>query len=430
MFYDVLKAKVHRFFIHEAISHLAKIVTEMFGRYGEIAMLFPSEKVAERCRSFLLCQISELNSCELRVINLVPSASAPQFRIFALLYPEKASKTTKAYWQHTGEGISSRRAEDFLSKSNRGLSIILWNEETRHKNNPRRYHGCQRNCTLEKKKLRPNEVVVRNTLTGSDEHCYYVEERFGRNLNKSNFNKAKAALRRRISGCLAVENTFNGYSCTDENERKQAHARKVSEQDVYLYPTGMSSIFNTHRMLMQARGAQKSIIFGYVGTIALYSTLLIIVSFPYVDTLKILQKFGPGCLFYGHGSEDELEDLQNRLRKGEQFLALYCEFPGNPLLKCPNLAKIRALADEYNFIVVIDETIGNFLNVNVLRFADIIVSSLTKVFSGDSNVMGGRCVSSKSVDRNVFNDQLQYYLEFERTVLQIPCASVDSGIRR
>ena len=112
--------------------------------------------------------------------------------------------------------------------------------------------------------------------------------------------------------------------------------------------------------------------------------------FPYIDTLKILEKFGPGALFYGHGSPTELDDLEFRCLRGEQFLALYCEFPGNPLLKTPDLRRIRKLADQFNFAVVVDETIGNFLNVNILPVSDVVVSSLTKVFSGDSNVMGGR----------------------------------------
>lgn len=114
------------------------------------------------------------------------------------------------------------------------------------------------------------------------------------------------------------------------------------------------------------------------------------VSFPYIDTLKILEKWGPGCLFYGHGSSDDLDDLERRCRSGQRFLALFCEFPGNPLLKTPDLHRIRSLADRFDFAVVVDETIGNFLNVHVLPFADVVVSSLTKVFSGDSNVMGGR----------------------------------------
>ena len=76
--------------------------------------------------------------------------------------------------------------------------------------------------------------------------------------------------------------------------------------------------------------------------------------------------------------------------KGEKFLALFCEFPGNPLLKSPDLHRIKRLGDQYDFAVIVDETIGNFINVHVLAHADVAVSSLTKVFSGDSNVMGGR----------------------------------------
>ena len=36
------------------------------------------------------------------------------------------------------------------------------------------------------------------------------------------------------------------------------------------------------------------------------------------------------------------------------------------------------------------------MNVHVLPYADIVVSSLTKVFSGDSNVMGGSAILNPS----------------------------------
>ena len=114
--------------------------------------------------------------------------------------------------------------------------------------------------------------------------------------------------------------------------------------------------------------------------------------------MKILQKFGPGCRFYGHVSSKDLDDLEERLEQGLRPAALFCEFPGNPLLQSPDLRRIRHLADKHGFAVVVDETIGNFLNVNVLPYADIVVSSLTKVFSGESNVMGGRFVHPVSLD--------------------------------
>jgi cystathionine gamma-synthase len=45
-------------------------------------------------------------------------------------------------------------------------------------------------------------------------------------------------------------------------------------------------------------------------------------------------------------------------------------------------------------LIVVDETVGSFVNVEVLPYADIVVSSLSKVFSGEVNVMGGRWVSN------------------------------------
>lgn len=112
--------------------------------------------------------------------------------------------------------------------------------------------------------------------------------------------------------------------------------------------------------------------------------------FTYVDTLKILQKWGPGCFFYGHASNEDLDSIEELLSSGEKVLSLFCEFPSNPLLVTPDLKRIRQLADKYDFALVVDETIGNFINTAVLDCADIVVSSLTKVFSGGNNVMGGR----------------------------------------
>ena len=220
-----------------------------------------------------------------------------------------------------------------------------------------------------------------------------MEERFGRNLDLSLATNAKLAIRRRIVGSLVANVDLKDALDLSDAAIPTFRGKDLTEDDVYLYPTGMSSIFNTHRIMIKVRGAMKSIMFGYDRD-CFIERMLTSYSFPYIDTLKILEKFGPGCVFYGHGSSSELDDLQARCMRGERFLALFCEVPGNPLLKTPDLQRIRRLADKFDFAVVIDETIGNFLNVNVLPLSDIVVSSLTKVFSGDSNVMGGRQVES------------------------------------
>lgn len=113
-----------------------------------------------------------------------------------------------------------------------------------------------------------------------------------------------------------------------------------------------------------------------------------------MDTYKILLKWGPGCVLFGNSTEAFLGDLEAVLQQqrdwGSPVRALWCEFPSNPLLRSPPLAKLRKLADKWDFIIVVDDTIGSFANVDILLFADVVASSLSKVFSGEANVLGGR----------------------------------------
>lgn len=88
--------------------------------------------------------------------------------------------------------------------------------------------------------------------------------------------------------------------------------------------------------------------------------------------------------------ETLLEEERQRDSSKPPILALFTEFPSNPLLRSPNLPRLRALANKYDFLIVIDDTIGGLANVDVLPYADILVTSLTKLFSGYANALGGR----------------------------------------
>jgi cystathionine gamma-synthase len=307
--------------------------------------------------------------------------------ISAVLFPKELFPIAKQYWQHSGDGVSSRRAEFCHGLFQEGILVDQKTLQTTPNGyekackGPRRYQRGSIDKTSPKTHktsqdgIEVNGVHSTNGTAETRESSQFVEERFGRNLDVSFVENAKSAIRRRIAGSLMGEIDL----ATEPSTKMTSNMRGVanlSEDDVYLYPCGMNSIFMTHQMLMKARSPMKSISFG----------------FPYVDTLKILEKFGPGCLFYGNGSSEDLDDLEARLKAGERFLALFCEFPGNPMLKCPDLKRIRQLADTYDFAVVVDETIGNFINVHVLPYADVVVSSLTKIFSGECNVMGGSAI--------------------------------------
>ena len=119
----------------------------------------------------------------------------------------------------------------------------------------------------------------------------------------------------------------------------------------------------------------------------------------FVETMRVLEKWGAGYHLFGFGNEEDIDKLEVLLEAESEknperppITYLITEFPSNPLLSSPNLRRLRALADKYDFLMIIDETIGNSVNVEVMPYADIVVNSLTKVFSGSSNVMGGRSV--------------------------------------
>lgn len=114
-----------------------------------------------------------------------------------------------------------------------------------------------------------------------------------------------------------------------------------------------------------------------------------------------MEKWGPGGHLFASGDDADIEALIALLKSsrdaGTPISALWCEYPSNPLLRTPPLVRLRQLADEYGFLIALDDTIGSFENVDVLPFVDVVVTSLSKVFSGAANVMGGRLVLSQII---------------------------------
>ena len=389
-----------RFFVQKPITALADLIVQRHGSpANQGAILFPCRGAALRFHDFIKRHSSPADAATITVLDFVTPPGVASlhlasrvFQLSAALYPKRCAKLAKVFWQHTGEGISSRRAEYSKKMIEEGalcLKTAVEDIDLACKG-PKRYRR-QASSDLNVPRSSALQEVDANGLNRApdrNEQARFVEERYGRNLNLELADKAKKAIRRRIAGSLT--STIDLPTSLDQPvdlARQPPDPRSsLTLSDIYLYPGGMNAIYSTHRTLLSSSSPKdvaprQSICFG----------------FPYIDTLKVLEKFNPsGCLFYGRGDASDLDDLASRLKRGERYLALFCEFPSNPLLRSPDLQRIRALADAYDFLVVIDETIGNFLNVHVLPYADVLVSSLTKIFSGDSNVMGGATILNPS----------------------------------
>ncbi|KAH7919303.1 PLP-dependent transferase [Leucogyrophana mollusca] len=423
---DSMVSGYPRFFIHLTIRKLARICEQKFGVNGELCLLCPSKKIADHCRAFMLARLAQEGSNTPPHVRLVQylicpentpvESSSPQqarphssasiqcVELHIVLFPADIFPIAKQFWQHSGMGISSRLAEhclsllpDDLSRSQSPPQSPLPSSPTIPRaafRAPNKHYSVKH--TPKSPSLgeaRPAAFVSQAQNNASDElskdQSTYLEERYGRNLPLSAGAYAKRALRRRIAGVLLRDSSDDGPGGPSAGAQdaevgpSSRGVQDVTEDDVYLFPTGMGAIWNAHQLALGARPPAKSVCFG----------------FPYTDTLKILEKWGPGCHFLGHGLDSDIDTLEGILAAESAsspstppILALFTEFPSNPLLRCPNLSRLRALADKYDFLLVVDDTIGNFVNVEVLPYADIVVSSLSKIFSGDANAMGGSLV--------------------------------------
>ncbi len=150
---------------------------------------------------------------------------------------------------------------------------------------------------------------------------------------------------------------------------------QVDPADVWLFPSGMAAIETAFRAFQRLRPTAKSVQFG----------------FPYVDSLKIQERLGVRVQFFPRDNADELRQLA-KTASTEPLLGLFCEFPGNPLLACPDLRSIDELSRKHDFPVLVDDTLGALINVDVLPAADVVSCSLTKFFSGAGDVMAGSLV--------------------------------------
>ncbi|KAH6992655.1 pyridoxal phosphate-dependent transferase [Fusarium venenatum] len=279
---------------------------------GRSAMLLPAGHYANMCQKYLNAQNkgavfalqADFNKGVYLAETLYKKCSPDE--IYAVVYPRELAAEAKAFWQHTGFGVSSRRATHWLE------SAPFLNRDNKSPT-----------CRLQ-----------------SDEAA-----------------DAKVRVQKRIARLFSTE------------------TNNLDADDIFLYPSGMSSISHTADTIVHMKTDKKR-------TVAIFG-------FLYVDTFKVLSKiYGFDCKLYG-ATPSDLDALEADLAGELQLSALFTEFPGNPLLGSVDLERLKKLAIDYEFLFVVDDTVATSVNVELISYCDVVCTSLTKMFSGSCNVMGG-----------------------------------------
>jgi cystathionine gamma-synthase len=262
-----------RFVVHPLVRRLAQELS------GEQACLpFPSRRVAAMCAEF----VSRASGAAAEVVV--------GHGVHGVQVSEAGRPLLKAFWQHTGLLVSSRRAEAILAGR-------------------------------------------RSESDGAD---------------------ARRSLGRQLAGF---------YDCAPD--------------DVFLAPSGMAAQFAALHAVRRRWPNRRTVQLG----------------FPYVDTLKLQQKFGNGAVLL-HDLERMEADVR-RLLAREPVAAGFCEIPGNPLLGSADLRTIAPLFREHRVPLVVDDVVATPGNVDLGPYADLIATSLTKYVVGTGDAMGGALIANR-----------------------------------
>jgi len=214
------------------------IINEKYGSKEEQCRLFATQHIAEHCLSFL-----QAGAAKARVLNILicPKPDGHNSRlsllekadgqpcnltsttVHALFHHADGASLASDFWRCTGTGISSRRAEYYLSMLGEDIPYSL----------------VSKPCS--------ETLLTDGSL-------------------------AKQILRQRIASTLSREGPVG------QELRSQTGTLIVSEDDVYLFPTGMAAIWNTHQLALGVRPTAKSACFGLVSTskfVILFKRILI-----------------------------------------------------------------------------------------------------------------------------------------------------------
>lgn len=287
-------------------------------------------------------------------VPLIADADAgttEKIRLYLVVYPLAKTKGVMGVWTNPGIGISTRLAEvlvPLFDASGEQFKVVDWAATGSD--------FLPKSGTLAEKKDVPEPTY----LPESDAH---------------------QKLRERI------------VALCQRMPRDAEIAARLKPEDVFLYTTGMAAVFRLQEALVKAGRKGPVVALGAVfhSTFHLFEEL----DEEHDDaanaegeTQKEVEKFK----HFGNCEDsdkvmDELEEYCKDLQqKGQKVGYLFVEFPSNPLLVCVDLERLRKIADAYDFPVVIDDTVGSFANIDVLPVADVVVTSLTKTFSGFADV--------------------------------------------
>lgn len=192
--------------------------------------------------------------------------------------------------------------------------------------------------------------------------------------------KADADLYWRFSGEVVSSRQADDFLAGTMREGSKSHliARALSKyngaapEDTFIFTSGMAAVTSVLRALPGVHEGKRTLQ----------------MEFPYVDSLKVQELFGHGVAYLNDATGESFDEALKRIREGE-FAGVFTEIPSNPLLRTVDLHRVSKACEDSGTPLIVDDSAAGPLNVQALKFADVVTGSLTKWISGEGDVMAG-----------------------------------------
>jgi cystathionine gamma-synthase len=174
------------------------------------------------------------------------------------------------------------------------------------------------------------------------------------------------------------EEIFTGDSSAEIRRHLRAVLPGTTDADLFIANCGMSAInaaFRAVNALQAPRGRTVWLQLGWL----------------YLDTIAILQKFTASPADYVYVRD--VFDLEGLTRifahHGARIAGVVAEIPTNPLVQTPDLPAIAALCRQHGAKLLVDPSMSSVFSLDVLKHADVVVSSLTKYTASEGDLTAG-----------------------------------------
>ena len=351
------------------------------------AFAFASEKSAEECREFVyklllgnkrLCKEYKINKRNIQDKIVLQKQDIQRENLFAIFLNESPQdhKLSKARFF----------VKKKIKRKNRKLNkLVVKSKNTRRKKSDKNLS----------KKIKELFSYVSNNLK-------FINRESSLSLNAEILKAVK--LYRQHTGSIVTSRHARAYLVGDPKDNTSSEFTRnqntlsnqlkkriksfmpdtikaiISIEKIGLYPTGMAAMYDAFCATQRFKEGKT-----------------IQIGIPYFDTLEIQKKFGKASTVHLHDldkdslNKDYIDRIEREIEDGG-VSAVFMEFPSNPLLKCADLKRLSAVLRKNGIPLVIDQTLGSWINVDLSEYADLIMDSTTKFTSGKSNVMGGSLV--------------------------------------